>query len=97
MLAVLDGPTYIERVSVDSPKNVMTAKRAIMKAFRNQLEGKGFSLVEVLSLCPTDWGMTPLQAVEWARNSMMRYYPLGVYKDTSVGAGTSGLNNRSSE
>jgi 2-oxoglutarate ferredoxin oxidoreductase subunit beta len=97
MLAVLDGPAYIERVSVDSPKNVITAKRAIMKAFRNQLAGKGFSLVEVLSLCPTDWGMTPLQAVEWARNSMMRYYPLGVYKDTGAPAGSSGPNDRSRE
>ena len=97
MLAVLDGPTYIERVSVDSPKNVIAAKRAIMKAFRNQLEGKGFSLVEVLSLCPTDWGMTTLQAVEWVRNSMMRYYPLGVYKDTSADAGAPDLNDRRSE
>jgi 2-oxoglutarate ferredoxin oxidoreductase subunit beta len=81
MLATLDGPVYIERVSVDSPRNVLTAKRAIMKAFRNQVEGKGFSLVEVLSMCPTDWGMTPAQAVEWVRNSMMKYYPLGVFKD----------------
>jgi 2-oxoglutarate ferredoxin oxidoreductase subunit beta len=81
MLATLDGPSYIERVSVDSPKNVLTAKTAIRKAFRNQLEGIGFSLVEVLSLCPTDWGMSSIQAVDWVRNHMMPYYPLGVYKD----------------
>jgi 2-oxoglutarate ferredoxin oxidoreductase subunit beta len=81
MLAVLDGPAYIERVSVDSPKNVLAAKRAIRKAFQNQLDGKGFSLVEVLSMCPTDWGMTPVQAIDWVRKNMMSYYPLGVYKD----------------
>ncbi len=82
MLATLDGPAYIERVSLDSPKNVLTAKRAVRKAFRNQLEGKGFSLVEVLSMCPTDWGMTPLQALAWVRERMMTYYPLGVFKDS---------------
>ncbi len=81
MLATLDGPVYIERVSVDSPKNVLAAKRAIRKAFKNQIDGMGFSLVEVLSMCPTDWGMAPKQAVDWVRNSMMKYYPLGVYKD----------------
>ncbi len=80
MLATLEGPVYIERVSVDSPKNVIAAKRAIQKAFKNQLDGEGFSLVEVLSLCPTDWGMTPIQSAELVRNTMMKYYPLGVYK-----------------
>jgi len=84
MLAVLDGPAYIERVAMDSPKNVLGAKRAILKAFENQLNGRGFSLVEVLSLCPTDWGMTPIQAVGWVRDHMMKYYPLGVYKDTGA-------------
>ncbi|MGE5751991.1 MAG: thiamine pyrophosphate-dependent enzyme [Nitrospirota bacterium] len=84
MLATLDGPVYIERVSVDDPKNVLTAKKAIQKAFRNQIGGVGFSFVEVLSMCPTDWGMTPLQAVDWVRDHMMKYYPLGVYKDKSL-------------
>jgi len=84
MLSVLDGPAYIERVTVDSPKNVLAAKRAIEKAFRTQLEGRGFSLVEVLSMCPTDWGMTPLQAVAWVRDHMMKHYPLGVFKDSAV-------------
>ncbi len=83
MLAVLDGPTYIERVSLDSPKHVLAAKKAIQKAFRNQIEGLGFSFVEALSMCPTDWGMNPLQAVDWVRNHMMKYYPLGVFKDKS--------------
>ena len=94
MLATLEGPVYIERVSVDSPKNVIAAKRAILRAFRNQLEGRGFSLVEVLSLCPTDWGMTPMQAVEWVRNSMMRFYPLGVFKDTAQGSGVRGQEDK---
>lgn len=81
ILATLDGPSYIERVSVDSPKNVLAAGQAVRKAFLNQVEEKGFSLVEVLALCPTDWGMAPLQAVEWVRNSMIPYYRLGVFKD----------------
>ena len=81
MLATLDGPAYIERVSVDSPKNVLAAKQAVQKAFRNQMNGVGFSFVEVLSMCPTDWGMTPPQALDWVRDHMMKYYPLGVFKD----------------
>ena len=81
MLAVLDGPSYIERVSLDSPRNVLSAKSAVLKAFQNQLNGAGFSLVEVISLCPTDWGMSPIEALDWAREHMMSYYPLGVYKD----------------
>jgi len=85
MLATLDGPTYIERVSIDSPRNVLIAKNAIQQAFRNQIDGSGFSLVEVLSMCPTDWGMTPLQSIDWVRGPMMRYYPLGVYKDVRQG------------
>lgn len=85
MLATLDGPVYIERVSVDSPGNVLAAKRAIQKAFKNQIDSKGFSLVEALSMCPTDWGMTPKQAVDWVRDHMMKYYPLGVFKDVSEG------------
>ncbi len=87
MLSALDGPSYIERVSLDSPKNVLSAKKAVMKAFKNQIQGLGFSLVEVLSMCPTDWGMTPLKAVEWVRGSMMKYYPLGVFKERAERSG----------
>ena len=86
MLAVLDGPVYIERVSLDSPKNVLAAKKAIQKAFMLQIKGLGFSFVEALSMCPTDWCMTPIQAVDWVKNHMMKYYPLGVYKDKSGSA-----------
>ena len=83
MLAQLDGPAYIARVAANSPKNVLAAKKAIERAFRNQIEGKGFSLVEVLSSCPTNWGMTPKDALGWIDSAMIPYYPLGVYKDTS--------------
>ncbi len=81
MLSTLDGVAYAERVSVDSPKNINRAKKAIQKAFQNQIDGKGFSIVEVLSTCPTNWGMAPADALEWLRQNMMPYYPLGVYKD----------------
>ena len=90
MLATLDGPVYIERVSVDSPRNVQNATKAIQRAFKNQIEGRGFSFVEALSMCPTDWGLTPKQAIEWVRNSMMKYYPLGVYKDSGSAQGIKG-------
>ena len=83
MLSTLDGTAYAERVAVDCPKNVMAAKRAIKKAFQNQLDKKGFSIVEVLSTCPTNWGLAPTEALEWLRQNMMPFYPLGVYKDKS--------------
>jgi len=70
-------------VAVNSVKNVRAAKKAIEKAFRNQIEGKGFSLIEVLSACPTNWGMTPQNALKWIDDKMIPYYPLGVYKDRS--------------
>ena len=85
MLAQLDGPEYLERVAVNSVKNIRAAKKAIKKAFQNQLDGKGFSLVEVLSTCPTNWGMTPVKALYWVDEKMIPYYPLGVYKDRSAG------------
>ena len=84
LLSALDGPTYIERVAVNNVKNVKNAKKAILKAFRNQVEGKGFSLVEVVSSCPTNWGMTPSKALEWVNEKMIPYYPLGVYRDKTA-------------
>jgi len=81
MLSQLDGASYLERVAVNSVKNVRNAKKAILKAFRNQVEGKGFSLIEVISTCPTNWGMTPEKALAWVDEKMIPYYPLGVYKD----------------
>ena len=84
MLSTLDGPEYIERVAVNNVKNVKAAKKAIKKAFQNQIEGKGFSLIEVVSTCPTNWGMTPSNALKWLEENMLPYYPLGVYKDRSA-------------
>jgi len=83
MLSQLDGPEYLERVAVNNVKNVRAAKKAIKKAFQNQIEGKGFSLVEVISACPTNWGKTPQEALKWIDDAMIPYYPLGVYKDRS--------------
>ena len=81
MLSQVDGATYLERVAVNNPKNIKKAKEAIKKAFQNQVEGKGFSLVEVLSTCPTNWGKAPADAIKWLESDMLPYYPLGVYKD----------------
>ena len=80
MLSTLDGTAYCERVAVDCVKNVRNAKKAIKKAFETQMAGQGFSLVEVLSTCPTNWGLTPVASIEWLQKNMMPYYPLGVYK-----------------
>jgi len=84
MLSTLDGAYYVERVSVDTVPNVIKAKKAIKKAFENQLAGKGFSLVEVLSICPTNWGLSPLESMQWLKDNMIPYYPLGVKKDKSA-------------
>ena len=84
MLSQVDGAEYIERVAVNNIKNIKAAKKAIKKAFQNQIDGKGFSLVEVISSCPTNWGMTPKKALEWIDEQMIPYYPLGVYKDRSA-------------
>ncbi|NMA06871.1 MAG: 2-oxoglutarate oxidoreductase, partial [Ruminococcaceae bacterium] len=81
MLATLDGPGYIERVTVDSPAHVRAAKKAIKKAFETQIKGKGFSLIEVISTCPTNWGLSPGDAMVWLRENMIPHYPLGVFVD----------------
>ena len=80
MLALLDGVKYIERTSLDSAQNIVKTKKAINKAFQNQIEGVGFSLVEILSPCPTYWGMSPVQAQEWIRDVMAKEFPLGRLK-----------------
>ncbi len=81
MMATLDGVAYAERVSVDCVKNVVAAKKAIKKGFELQQAKKGLSIIEVLSTCPTNWGLAPDKALEWLRENMMSHYPLGVYKD----------------
>ncbi|MCD8511483.1 MAG: thiamine pyrophosphate-dependent enzyme [Bacillus sp. (in: Bacteria)] len=81
MLATLDGTEYIERVSTHDVAHVIKAKKAIKKAFKNQQEGKGFSMVEVLSSCPTNWGLDPEESLDWIKDEMVPYYPLGVFKN----------------
>ena len=81
MLATLDGPAYIERVSLHDVKHVMAAKKAVKKAFEYQLAGKVFTMIEALSTCPTNWGLTPLEAAKWLETNMIPQYPLGVFRD----------------
>ena len=81
LMSSLDGVAYLERVTADSPKTVRKAKKAIKKAFQTQIDGAGYSLVEVVATCPTNWGMTPQDSFDWMRENMLPYYPLGVYKD----------------
>ena len=84
MLATLEGSAYVSRVAVDKPANLMKAKRSIREAFRMQKEGIGFSFVEVLSACPTDWKMTPQEACKRVEEEMIPYFPLGVYKEREI-------------
>jgi len=81
MLATLDGPAYIARCSVHDVKHILDAKKCIKKAFETQIAKKGFSMVEVLSSCPTNWGMTPREALNWLEANMIPQYPLGVKKE----------------
>ena len=81
MLSTLSGVAYAERVAVNNVPNIRKAKAAIKKALTAQIGKKGFSIVEVLSGCPTNWGMTPQEALQWIDDKMIPYYPLGVYKD----------------
>ena len=83
LLSTMGGLVYAERVCVADVPNIMKAKRAIRKAFEKQLAGEGFTFVEVLASCPTNWGMTPLEANRWVKEEMAAYYPLGVIKEVS--------------
>ena len=81
MLATIDGAAFIERVALNTNANIMKAKKAIRKAFECQMAGKGFSMVEVLSTCPTNWGMNPVEAMKWLEENMIPYYPLGNFRE----------------
>jgi 2-oxoglutarate/2-oxoacid ferredoxin oxidoreductase subunit beta len=83
MIALTRGAVYIERVAVNSPAHIIKAKRAIRKAFQTQIDGLGFTLVEILSPCPTNWKMTPAQSWKWVDEVMAKEFPLGVIKDTT--------------
>jgi 2-oxoglutarate ferredoxin oxidoreductase subunit beta len=80
LLSTLDGASYVVRRSLHDPKNIRLAKKAIRMAFEAQVRGLGFSLVELLSICPTNWGMTPIQSLKWLESNMLPYYPVGDYK-----------------
>lgn len=83
IIATLEGVSYVERVAVDSIQNINKTKKAIKKAFKNAKENTGFSFVEVLSTCPTNWGLAPKDAIMWLRDNMIPYYSLGIIKDLS--------------
>ncbi len=85
MLSTLDGVAFAERVSVDCPKNIIHAGKSIKKAFQNQIDKKGLSIIEVLSTCPSNWGKSPSDSLKWLRENMIPFYPLGVYKDITAG------------
>ncbi len=82
LLSTLQSPSYISRVALTKPAYIIKAKKAIKKAFQFQIDGKGFSLVEVLSTCPTNWGLSPQEANQWLDKNMIPYYPLGEFKNT---------------
>ncbi len=84
MLSTLDGVALAQRVSVDTPRNIRAAKKAIRKAFEYQIEGVGYSIVEVVSACPTNWGLSPADALDWLQENMLTYYPPGVYRDVKA-------------
>ncbi len=83
LLSTIDGCVYAERVAAVDVPNILKAKKAIKKAFQLQKAGAGFTFVEVLSTCPTNWGLTPLEAIAWLKANMIPYFPLGVYADRS--------------
>ncbi len=85
LLSTLSGTALAQRVTVDSVKNVNIAKKAIKKGFENQINKRGYSIIEVVSTCPTNWGLSPDEAMNWLRDKMLPYYPLGVYKDVTEG------------
>lgn len=82
LLATIDGAVFVERVSVHDVPNIRKAKKAIKKAFEVQLRGEGFGIVEVLSTCPTNWGMTPVDSLTWLKENMLPYFPLGNFRTT---------------
>ena len=84
MLSTLDGVALAQRVTLDTPKHIREAKRALKKGFQNQVDKKGYSIIEIVSSCPTNWGLSPQESLEWMRENMLPYYPLGVYRDVQA-------------
>lgn len=83
MLATIHGAVFVERVSLNNPANIRKAKAAFKKCFEVQLKGQGFGIVEVLSTCPTNWGLTPVESLKWLEDNMIPYYPLGNFRNTT--------------
>jgi 2-oxoglutarate ferredoxin oxidoreductase subunit beta len=81
MLDTLEAPAYIERTSVHNPGAVRKTKKAILKALKYQKEGLGYSFVEILSMCPTNWGVEPVEGADWVKNAMVPWYPLKKFRD----------------
>jgi len=81
MMAALEGVTYLERTTITSPKEVLKTKKAIKKSFQTQIDEKGFSMVEVVSPCPTYWGLNPVDSMKRIENDVIKEYPLGVIKN----------------
>jgi 2-oxoglutarate ferredoxin oxidoreductase subunit beta len=90
MLATLGGTKYLARGSVNTPGNVQKLKGYIKKAFLAQMAGEGFTMVEILSPCPTNWGMDPVPSVEWLEQNMIPFYPLGEIKNELTGPQSGG-------
>ena len=87
MMATLSGTALAQRVAIDSVPHIREAKKAIRKAFENEKEKRGLSIIEVLSTCPTNWGMSPTESMQFVKDKMIPYYPLGVYKDVTAEEG----------
>ena len=85
MMATIDGAAFVERVSVHDVPNIRKAKKAIKKAFQVQIDGTGFGIVEILSTCPTNWGITPVDSLTWLKENMIPYYPLGNFRTPEEG------------
>lgn len=87
LLSTLSGTALAQRVTVDTVAHVREAKKAIKKGFENQINKRGYSIIEVVSTCPTNWGLSPKEAIGWLQDNMLPYYPLGVYKDVTAEGG----------
>lgn len=83
MLSTLDAPYFIERVSLLSPAEINKAKKAVMKALKFNQEGRGFTFIEFISTCPTNWGIDPINALKWAKDNMLKYFKIGNFRDKS--------------
>ncbi|MDD5476433.1 MAG: hypothetical protein PHU03_07985, partial [Syntrophales bacterium] len=84
MIALAKGSVYVERTSVHSIKHIVRTKKALTRAFRNQMDGLGFSLLEILSPCPTNWKLSPIDSLSWIEEEIMKVYPLKVMKDEAL-------------